>query len=239
MFGLPGLDVQFGPMLWGYADAGHKLTYYAGVFNGNASAASTTVNGQGGNARDNNKQKEFQTRLNFLPWKELTIGAAFDYDQELDQNLQISSYSGAKLIAVTVRGKRRGYDADLHWKKDKCSFDAEWLHVDFPDNPANAHRDVKLHGGYAQAGYWVKGSETKGVQGILRGEYAELEGPAVESIRGRAITAITGGANIWFNGWTRLQVNAIEEHVDGNGNGAYTGGSKWRPTLLTELQVKF
>ncbi|MCA1580399.1 MAG: OprO/OprP family phosphate-selective porin [Acidobacteria bacterium] len=239
MFGLPGLDVQFGPMAWGYVDAGHKLTYYAGVFNGNASAAVSTVNGYGGNARDNNKQKEFQTRLNFQPVKELTIGGAFDYDQELDQNLQLTSYSGAKLIAVTVRGKRRGYDADLHWKKEKCSFDAEWLHVDFPDNPNNAHRDVKLHGGYAQAGYWVTGSEAKGVQGILRGEYAELEGAAVETVRGRTITAVTAGANIWFNGWTRLQIDAIEEHVNGNGNGAYTGGSKWRPTLLTELQVKF
>ena len=239
MFGLPGLDVQFGPMLWGYADAAKKLTYYVAVFNGNASAASTTVNGYGGNARDNNKQKEFQARLNFQPVRQLTVGAAFDYDQEADQNLQLSSYSGAKFLAVTVRGKRRGYDADVHWKSGKASFDAEWLHFDFPDNPSNGHREVKLHGGYAQGGYWLTGIETKGVQGILRGEYAELEGPAVSSVRGRTIAAVTAGANVWFNGWTRLQVNAIEEHVNGNGNGAYTGGSKWRPTLLTELQVKF
>ncbi len=109
MFGLPALDVQFGPMLWGYADSAHRLTYYAGVFNGNASAATTTVNGYGGNARDNNKQKEVQTRLNFQPVKELTVGAAFDYSQELDQNLQISSYSGAKFISAPVRGKRRGF----------------------------------------------------------------------------------------------------------------------------------
>jgi phosphate-selective porin len=239
MFGLPALDVQFGPMLWGYADAAHKLTYFAGVFNGNASAATTTVNGYGGNARDNNKQKEVQARVNFQPVKSVTVGAAFDYSQELDQNLQISSYSGAKFIAVGVRGKRRGYDLDAHWKKDRCSLDAEWLHVDFPDNPNNAHREVKLHGGYAQAGYWVAGSEARGLQGILRGEYAELEGAAVETGRGRTMTAGTLGANIWFNGWTRLQIDAIGEHVNGNGNGAYTGGSKWRPTLLTELQVKF
>ncbi|MDQ6893883.1 MAG: OprO/OprP family phosphate-selective porin [Acidobacteriota bacterium] len=241
MFGLPALDVQFGPMLWGYADAAHKLTYYAGVFNGNASAATTTVNGYGGNARDNNKQKEVQTRVNYQPIKEVTIGVAFDYSQELDQNLQISSYSGAKFIAVPVRGKRRGWDADLHWKKDKCSFDAEWLHVDFPDNPNNAHKDVKLLGGYAQMGYWIFGSEAKGkgFQGLVRAEYAQLKGPAVDAIQGRTMAAITAGTNIWFNGWTRLQIDAIGEHVNGNGNGAYTGGSKWRPTLLTELQVKF
>jgi hypothetical protein len=239
MFGLPGLDVQFGPMLWGYADAGKKVSYFVGVFDGNASAASTTVNGQGGNARDNNKQKEFQTRLNFQPWKELAIGVGFDYDQELDQTLQISSYSGARFLAVPVRGKRRGFDADLHWKKDAFSFDSEWLRVAFPDNPSNAHRDVQLDGGYAQVAYWVSGGEARGLQGLLRGEYARLQGAAVSALNGQTIVAATAGVNLWFNGWTRLQVNAIEEHVDGNGNGGYTGGAKWRATLLTELQVKF
>src|SRR5262249_49803656 len=153
----------------------------------------------------------------FIPVKDVTIGAAFDYDQELDQNLQISSYSGAKFIAVPVRGKRRGYDVDIHWKHGKCSFDAEWLHVDFPDNPTNGNKDVKLHGGYAQPGYWIAGSEAKGgVQAVLRGEYAELEGAAVSAIKGRTMAAVTAGANIWFNGWTRLQIDAIEEHVNGN-----------------------
>src|ERR1700709_2284858 len=33
-FTLPALDVQFGPMLWGYLDPGKKVTYYAGVGKG-------------------------------------------------------------------------------------------------------------------------------------------------------------------------------------------------------------
>jgi len=32
---------------------------------------------------------------------------------------------------------------------------------------------------------------------------------------------------------------AIGEYSNGNGNGAFTGGSRVRPTLFTELQIKF
>jgi phosphate-selective porin len=239
LFGLPGLDVQFGAMLFGNLDPDKRLTYYVGAFNGNASAATNTVNGQGGNARDNNSTKDLQARVDYQLTKELRIGAAVDFDKELDQILQISSLTGARLVAVPVRGKRRGVNVDAHWKRDRASFDAEFLGFDFPDNPNNAGQEVELTGGYAQYGYWLSGSEAKGVQALVRGEFAELEGDAVDAIDGDRIVALTLGANIWFNGATRLQINAIGEYVNGNGNGAFSGGSRLRPTLLTELQVKF
>ena len=239
LFGLPGLDVQFGPMLFGTFGAEKQFSYYLGAFNGNASAASNTVNGQGGNARDNNSTKDIQARFNYQLSKQLSIGAAVDFDKELDQTLQISSLSGARLIAVPVRGKRRGLNVDAHWKQDRASFDAEFLGMEFPDNPGNANREVTLTGGYAQYGYWLQGSELEGVQGLVRAEFAELDGDAVDGIDGDRIIALTVGTNIWFNGATRLQINAIGEYANGRGNGAFTGGSRVRPTLLTELQVKF
>ena len=239
LFGLPGLDVQFGPMLFGTFGADKQFSYYLGAFNGNASAATNTVNGQGGNARDNNSTKELQARFNYQVSKQLTIGAAFDFDKELDQSLQLSSLTGARFVAVPVRGKRRGINIDAHWKQDRLSLDAEFLGFEFPDNPNNASREVELTGGYAQYGYWLRGSEADGVQALLRAEFAELDGDAVDLIDGDRITALTLGTNIWFNGATRLQINAIGEYVNGNGNGAFSGGSRLRPTLLTELQIKF
>ncbi|MEO6326953.1 MAG: porin [Thermoanaerobaculia bacterium] len=234
LFGLPAIDVQFGAMLWGAFDKEKRFNYLVGVFNGNSSAGAAVVNGVRGNARDNNAIKDFQARFNVKATKEFTVGAAYDVDVEDTQTLQISSYAGAKFIAATVKGKRQGVDLDGHYKKERCSFDVEWLRADFKDS------DAVLHGGYAQAGYWVSGSEAKGgVQGILRGEYAQIDGAAVDPVDGKTLVAATLGANVWFNGWTRLQVNAIAEHVNGNGNGTLLGGSTWRPTLLTQLQVKF
>ena len=234
MFGLPALDVQFGPMLWGYADKGKKVAYFLGVFNGNASAGAAVVAGQRGNARDNNGDKEVQGRVNVKWTDALTTGAAFDLDKEEAQTLTLASYSGSRFIGIPVVGDRRGWDADLHWKRGRLSLDSEWLGSDFQDSHA------KLVGGYAQAAFWVRGSEKDGgVQPVLRLEQAELTGAALHGIDGKRIEAVTAGANVWFNGWTRWQVNFIGEHFNGRGNGPFKAGSGWRPTVLNQLQIKF
>ncbi|MBW8874615.1 MAG: hypothetical protein JF614_06595 [Acidobacteria bacterium] len=234
MFSLPALDVQFGPMLWGYLDPGKKVAYYLGVFNGNSSAGAAVVAGQRGNARDNNGQKEVQGRVNVKWTDALTTGAAFDVDKELAQTLTLASYSGSRFIGIPVVGARRAWDGDLHWKHDRCSFDSEWLSSDFKDSRA------KLSGGYVQAAFWARGSEAKGgVQTVLRVEQAEITGTALRGIDGKRLEAVTLGANVWFNGWTRWQVNAIEEHFDGRGNGPFKAGAGWRPTVLSQLQIKF
>jgi len=232
-FSLPALDVQLGPMLWGYLDSGKKVGYFVGAWNGNSSAGAAVVNGQRGNARDNNGAKEVQARLN-VKWSDaLTTGAAFDSDREEDQTLTLASYSGGRFIALPVAGSRRGYDLDAHWKRGPLSLDSEWLGFDFRD------RDAKLDGGYLQAACWARGSETGGVQPLLRAELARLSGGALEGIDGRRIVAVTAGANVWFNGWTRWQINVIGEHFDGRGNGSFQAGSGWRPTVLNQLQIKF
>ena len=233
-FSLPALDVQFGPMLWGYLDPGKKVTYYVGVWNGNSSAGAAVVGGQRGNARDNNGAKEVQGRLNVKWTDELTTGAAFDTDREEEQTLTLASYSGGKFIGLTVHGQRRGYDLDAHWKRGRLSLDSEWLGFDFRDSAA------RLGGGYGQVAFWARGSEANGgVQPLVRAEVARLSGNALSPIDGREITAVTAGANVWFNGWTRWQIDLIGEHFDGRGNGAFKSGSGWRPTVLNQLQIKF
>jgi hypothetical protein len=234
MFGLPGLDVQFGPMLWGYLDAGKKVGYYVGVFNGNSSAGAGVVSAQRGNARDNNGAKEVQARLNVKWTPELTTGAAVDSDREEAQTLTLASYSGGRFLAVPVHGSRRGLDLDAHWRSGRFSLDGEWLDSDFRDSEA------KLAGGYGQAAFWARGGEVDGgVQPILRVEYAEVTGDALRAVDGRRVEAVTLGTNVWFNGWTRWQINAIGEHYDGLGNGSFKAGGGWRPTFLTQLQIKF
>lgn len=233
-FSLPALDVQFGPMLWGYLDPGKKVSYYLGVWNGNSSAGAAVVGGQRGNARDNNGAKEVQGRLNVKWTDELTTGAAFDADREEEQTLTLASYSGGKFVGLTVRGRRRGYDLDAHWKRGRLSLDSEWLGFDFRDSAA------KLGGGYGQVAFWARGSEANGgVQPLVRAEVAQLSGNALIPIDGRKIVAVTAGANVWFNGWTRWQIDLIGEHFDGRGNGAFKSGSGWRPTVLNQLQIKF
>jgi len=234
MFSLPALDVQFGPMLWGSLDPGKKVAYFLGVFNGNSSAGAAVVSGQRGNARDNNGHKEVQGRVNVKWTDALTTGAAFDDDKEELQTLTLASYSGSRFLGIPVTGARRAWDGDLHWKHDRCSFDSEWLSSDFKDSRA------RLSGGYVQAAFWARGSEAHGgVQPVLRVEQAEITGAALRGIDGKRYEAVTLGANVWFNGWTRWQVNAIDEHFDGRGNGPFKAGAGWRPTVLSQLQVKF
>ena len=234
MFSLPALDVQFGPMLWGSLDSGKKVGYFLGVWNGNASAGAGVVSGQRGNARDNNGDKEVQARVNVKWTDALTTGAAFDLDKEEAQTLTLASYSGGRFIVLPVAGDRRGWDLDAHWKRGRLSLDSEWLAADFQDS------DARLSGGYVQAAFWARGSEAQGgVQPVLRAELAEVTGGALRAIDGNRVEAVTAGANVWFNGWTRWQINLIGEHFDGRGNGSFKAGSGWRPTVLSQLQVKF
>jgi hypothetical protein len=131
-------------------------------------------------------------------------------------------------------GDRRGVNLDAHWKRGRFSLDAEWLSFDFEDSEAG------LAGGYVQAAFWARGSEAAGgVQPVLRAEVAELSGDALSGIDGERVVAVTLGANVWWNGWTRWQINVIGEDFDGQGNGSFRSGSGWRPTILNQLQVKF
>jgi phosphate-selective porin len=119
--------------------------------------------------------------------------------------------------------------------------EAEWLWANFSDTNAT------LHGGYVQAGYWVKGSEADGgIEPLLRLEYTTLSakhppGLTPSDADGATLMAATLGVNWWMNGWTRWQLNLIEETTSKKGNGAYAGAEDGRflPTLFAQFQIKF
>jgi hypothetical protein len=84
------------------------------------------------------------------------------------------------------------------------------------------------------AGFPVLAQDTQGDDARIEERVKAEDGAPSD---GRA--AVTAGANVWFNGWTRWQIDVVGEHFDGRGNGSFRAGSGWRPTVLSQLQIKF
>ncbi|MEO6097568.1 MAG: porin [Fibrobacteria bacterium] len=233
--GLPALDAQNGAMLFGTVDAGKMFKYYLSINNGTNTASQT------GNVKDNNADKDYIGRLEFTPSKVFRAGLGLDYATEVGQTLTLRSYSGAAYDTIRVQGIRQAIDVDLHGTVAKIGLDAEWLMAMFPDTNAS------MHGGYVQAGMWVKGSEADGgIQPLVRVEYSTLSadnvpGPSLKSeVSGAMLMSYTLGLNYWMNQWTRWQVNLIEETTSGKGNGVFAAkDNRFLPTLFAQMQIKF
>lgn len=252
MFGLPALDVQQGVMLLGVLPVGSAqptalaatasgkniaevveskpfiptLTYYAGVWNGNASATSD------GTRSDDNGSKEFQAKLSYQPLKQFSLGVGYDHDNERSQMLTLASLAGTAFIDVPVSGARNGVDADFFWEPGRFSLRGEGLYYRF------GRADVDLYGGFLQAGYFVTGDYSGGFQPIVRVESATLNGSVLDGIDGNSIYALTAGFNWFLNGNTRVQLNYVGEYYNGAGN-ANIGSDTFRNSLLMDFQVKF
>lgn len=210
-----------------------QLTYYAGIWNGNASASNESPLGFGGNSRDNNDSKEVQAKLVWQPHQQWTIGAGYDHnDSESGEFLTLSSLSGAPYIRTNVDGNRDGAEFDFLYEPGRFSLRGEGMYFSFKD------ADLKLAGGFLQAAYFVVGDVSGGVQPLLRLEHAELNGDALDRINGNSISAVTAGINWFLNGNVRFQLNYIGEYFDGSGN-ANIGDESFRSTVLSQLQIKF
>lgn len=232
LIGLPAFDAKIGAMLFGTVDAAKQIKYFVSVNNGNGTAAT------GGDVRDNNSDKDMIARLEYSPGKMLRVGVAGDYDKEKAQTLSVKSYSGAVFDSLHVYGARVGLDVDLHSQLNALGLEAEWIWANFADTGAS------LNGGYVQAGYWVKGSEADGgIEPLLRLEYTHVSAdhPPVPEADGATLMSATLGVNWWMNGWTRWQVNLIEETTKKKGNGAYAlaDDGRFLPTLFAQFQIKF
>jgi hypothetical protein len=210
-----------------------QLTYYAGIWNGNASASNESPLGFGGNSRDNNDSKEVQAKLLWQPHQQWTIGAGYDHnDSESGEFLTLSSLSGAPYIRTNVDGNRDGAEFDFLYEPGRFSLRGEGMYFDFKD------ADLRLAGGFLQAAYFIQGDVSGGLQPLIRLEHAELDGNAVAGVDGDSITAITAGLNWFLNGNVRFQINYIGEYFNGAGN-ANIGDESFRNTLLSQLQIKF
>jgi hypothetical protein len=219
-------------MLFGTLDPGKRFKYFLSVNNGNGTAAST------GDVRDNNSDKDWIARVEYSPGKALRVGVAGDFDKERGQTLIVKSYSGAAYDSLRVHGARTALDVDVHSQLNALGLEAEWLWAAFPDTGAT------LHGGYVQAGYWVKGNEADGgIEPLVRVEYTTLaaDHPPVPAADGATLISATLGVNWWLNGWTRWQLNLIGETTSKKGNGAYAAADDGRflPTAFAQFQIKF
>jgi phosphate-selective porin len=225
MYGLPALDTQYGVMLHGQVLPENKLTYYVGVWNGNASASE--------NARDSNGDKEVQARVVYKFTPALRAGIGVDHDVEETQTLRLNSLTGTRFASLDVHGKRQGVDADYFYEKGRFSSRGEWMQYQFSD------RDVDLGGGFLQFAYFTRGDYSRGFQPLLRIETAQLSddrtsGPGSVS----RINALTAGFNWYLSGHVRFQLNAIAEEFNRDA-GQNVRGDGVKPSLLTELQFRF
>lgn len=241
LIGLPGFDAKTGAMLFGTLDPAKQFKYFLSVNNGGGAGALASTAGNGGDVRDNNSDKDWILRLEYAPSKAFRIGLAGDYDKERGQTLSLKSYSGAIYDSLHVHGARVGMDVDVHFQMNALGLEGEWLMANFPDTNAS------LQGGYAQVAYWVKGNEADGgIEPLVRVEYTMLSadhpiGAVPSEVDGATMITGTLGVNWWMNGWTRWQLNLIEEMTSKKGNGAYASqdGDLMLPTLFAQFQIKF
>jgi hypothetical protein len=228
MFLLPALDVQFGAMLHGKVLSDDRLEYFLGVFNGNGRAND--------NLSDDNGEKEVQLKLNYQASEALKLGLGFDTTREEAQSLELRGLSFTPWVAVPIEGRRNGVTADFAWKRGRWSLRGEGLYFDYSD------ADAELGGGFVQAGYFVRGDATSGLQPLLRLETASIGSDRVE-LDGDRIDAVTAGLNYFLGGNLRLQVDLVAERYNGLSNlpadASRVAGDGWKPYLLTELQIKF
>lgn len=225
MYGLPALDTQFGAMIWGQVLKDNRLTYYAGIWNGNASASD--------NARDNNDDKELQVKFTYKLTPELRAGIGFDHTVEERQTLRLNSLTGTRFAAIDVNGPRRGVDGDIYYEKGRRSLRAEVLHAGF------TQRDATLTGAFLQGGYFLSGDANGGFQPLVRLERSWIhDNHARGDARTSAITALTAGFQWFLTNNVRFQFNAVAEHFNRDAGQAVAGDGV-KPSLLTELQYRF
>ena len=222
---LPAEDTQIGVMFHGKILADDRLTWYIGAWNGNASRES--------NARDDNDDREYQFKGTYMFSPELRAGLGLGFSKEEDQTLRLSSLNGTPYAAFAVSGERLAQDADFVWERGRNSVRGEFLRCDFRDS------DTELVGGFLQFAHFLWGTDSGGLQPLVRLERAEVDrGTNLIEERTVAINALTAGVNWYINDHVRLQVNALfEDFSRAAGLGVVGDGAK--PSLLTQIGMRF
>ncbi len=227
MFLLPALDVQYGVMMHGQVGPEMRLGYFVGIFNGNGRAND--------NFSDDNGEKEYQAKLSYKFSDELSAGVGFDYSREEQQTLPLADLAFNRYTSTTIDGARYGIEGDLFWQRGDWSFRAEGLAFRF-NTPGDAD-EAELYGGFVQPAYFLSGTDQKGVQVLLRPEFAHLD--ADTASQGDTLYSLTLGLNWFINPNTRLQVNPAITYFDGGSTLQGFEGERVTALLLTELQFKF
>lgn len=226
LFLLPAVDVQYGVMVHGLLGEENRFGYFLGGFNGNGRAND--------NFSDDNGAKEVQAKFTYQFTPDLTAGLGLDYSREERQALALADLAFNRYVAVDIEGDRYGIGADVYWKSGPWSFRAEGLAFRF-DTPSG--EDAGLYGGFLQPGYFITGDENRGVQLLLRPEFAKVDGDTGGD--GDTIYSLTFGVNWFVNPNVRVQLNPVLTYFDGPSSLQGFDDSRLTPLLLTEVQFKF
>lgn len=234
MFGLPALDTQYGAMLMGKFFETNTLAYYLSVTNGNAKASS--------NYAESNAGKDTTVRLNYdlINSKEdrqqLTLGVAFDNDQEDIQTLTLKDLAGAAYNATAVSGVRNGWSGDIYYVNGPFSLRTEYSDIHWKDAP----NSPSLSGGFFQLAYFVSGSEAEGgFQPLIRAEYAKIAG-GLTTADSDHLTALMIGWQWFLHANVRHQLNLVQTTPGGAAAaGTPYNDNKAHYALLSEFQIKF
>ena len=232
VFLLPGVDTQFGVMLFG-SDPESRLSYYLSITNGNGTA--------GQNISENNDSKSITGRLNYKFSEEFQLGGSINYSKEQPQVLSLLDHTFESFNSANVSGKRFGYLANFEYNSNPVLFRGEAFIYNFNDNLSLQNQVKDFTGAYLEAGYFLSGNKLDGFQLIGRletGRYGStfnnFSGPTV-------LNSFILGTNWLMDNIISLKVNLIYEKANRNSvlpASRFTNKND-EILLLTSLQFRF
>jgi hypothetical protein len=183
------------------------------------------MNGNGMNIQDNNRFKDIIGRVTIHPVEFLRVGVSYRFGK----------HPGVDATGPQDERSRIGFDAEINYK----NFFVQAEYVDGSDigsyttgggcgDPVELFEgSVDRKGYFVQAGYMTKWN----IQPIVKFERYD---PNLDTeVNGDIQNIITYGVNVFFNEWTRLQVNYLYK-AEENGNVEIPNDA-----ILVQMQVAF
>jgi len=230
IFLLPGLDTQFGVMLFGSA---LNLNYYLSVTNGNGEAAQ--------NIPENNNKKEVTARVDYKTSKEFNFGAAVDYAGEQLQTLSLVDHTFESFNNANISGNHFGLLGNFEYENNPFLFRGEVFHYNFTNDLSSQNQTDGFLGGYLELGYFLTGNRQNGLQLIGRFETARYGKKEINFLGPSVLNSYILGTNWLLHNMYSFQVNLIYEKANSVSlipNSRKTGKDS-EFLFLTTLQLRF
>lgn len=232
VFLLPGVDTQFGVMLFG-SDRSAKFNYYLSATNGNGSA--------GQNISENNDSKSVTGRLDYKFGGGLKVGGSINYANEQSQVLSLLDHTFESFNKANISGKRTGYLADFEYNSNPVLLRGEAFVYSFIDDLSAMNQVRNFTGAYLEAGYFLAGDKLDGFQVIGRFETARYGKTFVNFSGPTVLNSFILGTNLLMDNIISFKVNLILEKSNRNSvlpASRFTGKNS-ELLLLTSLQFRF
>ncbi len=232
IFLLPGLDTQFGIMLFG-SNSETNLEYYLSITNGNGAA--------GQNISENNDSKSITGRLNYKFSRNFKIGGSVSYAKEQQQVLSLLDHTFDSFNNASVMGKRIGYLANFEFNRNPVLFRGEAFVYNFDKDLSLYNQVSSFAGGYLEAGYFIKGNAEDGFRLIGRLETARYGSTLMNFTGPTVLNSFIIGTDLLMDNIISFKVNLIYEKANRNSllpASRFTNNDE-ELLLLTSLQFRF